>query len=157
MKRSLRIFVLVVFFISGLQVFAQKSYSPEITAKEIQESINYLASDKLEGRFTGSEGEKLASIFIQDVFKHAGLVPLFKDGYLQEFPFVASLNLTANNSLEFDMNNYEMRPKLQLEYITAPISGKAEISGDLVFVGYGISAPDLKYDDYAGMGRDSAP
>ncbi|MGA8263286.1 MAG: M28 family peptidase [Ignavibacteriaceae bacterium] len=151
MKCSFRIFVVAVFFISGLSVFAQKSYSPDITAKEIQETINYLASDKLEGRFTGSEGEKLASIYIQDVFKKAGLVPLFENGYLQEFPFVSSLNLTANNSLEFDMNNYEMMPKLQAEYITAPISGKADISGDLAFVGYGISAPDLKYDDYEGI------
>ncbi len=148
---NIRLFVIIVLFITSLPALAQKSYSPDITAKEIQESINFLASEKLEGRFTGSAGEKLASDFIQDVFKHAGLVPLFNGEYLQQFPFVASLKLTNDNSLEFDVNNFELKPKMQTEFITAPISGKADISSELVFVGYGISAPDLKYDDYAGI------
>ncbi len=151
MTRFFRIFIVVVLFISGIPALAQKSYSPDITAKEIQESINFLASDQLEGRFTGSAGEKLASDFIQKVFKNAGLIPLFNGNYLQEFPFVASLKLTENNSLTFEMNNYELKPKVQLEFITSPISGKAKIETDLAFVGYGISAPDLKYDDYAGI------
>ena len=69
MTRFFRIFIVVVLFISGIPALAQKSYSPNITAKEIQESINFLASDRLEGRFTGSAGEKLASDFIQKVFK----------------------------------------------------------------------------------------
>ena len=151
MKRSFRILLAVVFFITCISAFAQESYSPDITAKEIQHSINYLASDKLEGRYTGSEGEKLAYEFITDVYQQAGLVPLFDGSYIQAFPFVASLKLTENNSLTFELNNYELKPKLQLQYVTSPISGTANINSGLVFVGYGISAPDLKYDDYAGI------
>ena len=83
MKRSFRILLAVVFFIACISAFAQESYSPDITAKEIQHSINYLASDKLEGRYTGSEGEKLAYEFITDVYQHAGLVPLFNGSYIQ--------------------------------------------------------------------------
>jgi Peptidase family M28/PDZ domain len=151
MNRSFRIFLAVVLLTAGISVFAQTSYSPDITAREIQESINYLASDKLEGRYTGSEGEKLAYEFITDVYQHADLIPLFNGSYIQAFPFVASLKLTEDNSLVFELNNYELRPKLQLEYVTSPISGTVNIKTGLAFVGYGISAPDLKYDDYAGI------
>ena len=151
MKKCCKFYFVLFLFLSSFPVLAQKSYSPEITAKEIQESINYLASDKLEGRFTGSKGEKLAAGFIENTFTKAGLVPLFNGKYSQPFPFIASLKLTKHNSLEFDINNFVLKPKIESEFTTAPFSGKSDINTELVFAGYGISAPDLKYDDYAGI------
>lgn len=146
-----RISFTLLFLFCSTVLFAQKTSTPDISAKEIQQSINYLASEKLEGRFTGSEGAGLAAGFIKNNFEKIGLKPLFNGSYIQEFPFIASLKLTNNNSLEFVLNNFEMKPKLETEFITAPFSGKAEVSGELVFAGYGISAPDIKYDDYAGL------
>ncbi len=151
MKLHFKFYIVTFLSFSCFTGFAQKTYSPEITAKEIQESINYLASDKLEGRYTGSNGEKLAANFIEGDFTKAGLKPLFNGKYSQSFPFIASLKLTKHNSLEFDLNNFELKPKIESEFITAPFSGKSDIKTELVFAGYGISAPNLKYDDYAGL------
>jgi hypothetical protein len=66
--------------------------NPEITASEFQKHINFLASDELEGRFTGSKGSYQASEYIKSEFKSYGLQPLFGSDYFQEFPFVADLN-----------------------------------------------------------------
>lgn len=142
----------LIIILSGLSVFAQqKSYSPDIKANEIQETINYLASDQLEGRLTGSKGAGLAAAFIKSDFKEIGLQPLFNGEFIQKFPFISSLKLTDHNSLEFTINNFEIKPKMESEFVTVPFSGKAEVNSDLVFAGYGISAPDLKYDDYEGI------
>jgi len=144
--------LLVVFILSGLGIFAQqKSYSPEIKANEIQETINYLASDQLEGRMTGSNGAALAAEFIRMDFQKINLQPLFDGKFMQMYPFISSLKLTKNNSLEFTVNNFSIKPKIESEFVTVPFSGKAEVNSDLVFAGYGISAPDLKYDDYEGI------
>ena len=144
--------LLVVFILSGPGIFAQqKSYSPEIKANEIQETINYLASDQLEGRMTGSNGAALAAEFIRKDFQKINLQPLFDGKFMQMYPFISSLKLTKNNSLEFTVNNFDIKPKIESEFVTVPFSGKAEVNSDLVFAGYGISAPDLKYDDYDGI------
>ncbi len=140
-------FVLLVNSIS----YAQKDNNSEITAHEIQSIINYLASDKLEGRFTGSPGAEKAAAFIAKEFKNYGLKPLFKEGYFQNFPFVSSLELTGNNYLSFNIKGKTFKPGLMEDFITAPFSGKANAEGDIVFAGYGISAPSLNYDDYEGI------
>lgn len=152
MKYSGKLSLFLALILTGTGLFAQqKSYSPEIKANEIQETINYLASDQLEGRLTGTKGAGLAADFIRKDFREIDLQPLFDGKFIQEYPFVSSLKLTENNSVEFTVNNFDIRPKIESEFVTAPFSGTAEIKSDLVFVGYGISAPKLKYDDYAGI------
>ncbi|HKI79580.1 MAG TPA: M28 family peptidase, partial [Ignavibacteriaceae bacterium] len=146
-----KLYLTIIFILLSFSALAQKTYNSEITSKEIQESINFLASDKLEGRFTGSDGAALAVDFIKKDFQQLNLKPLFNGSYTQSFPFISSIRLTGNNSLEFHLSNFEIKPKIESEFITAPFSGKANVSGDLVFAGYGISAPDLNYDDYAEL------
>ena len=73
--------LLVIF----LSLFACKQeYKPE---NKIKEDVVYLSDDKLEGRVTGSEGEKLAAEYISKRFKDLGLEPKGTDGYFQEFTF----------------------------------------------------------------------
>jgi Zn-dependent M28 family amino/carboxypeptidase len=55
--------------------------------RRIQEDVTFLANDKLEGRATGSEGEKIASEYIAKRFKQLGLTPKGSDGYFQSFSF----------------------------------------------------------------------
>ena len=138
--------VLIVF--NFIPLFAQNISSPDITAAEIKKHIYYLASDELKGRYTGSEECLTAAHYIENEFKSYGLKPAFDDSYLQKFPFVAGVELTKNNSLEFVAGDKKIIPKLGEEYTAVSFSGKTNINNELVFVGYGISAPDLNYDDY---------
>lgn len=74
--------LLLVFF---LTLFACKQeYKPE---NKIKEDVVFLSDDKLEGRQTGSEGEKAAADFISKRFKAIGLEPKGTNGYFQEFTF----------------------------------------------------------------------
>ncbi len=143
-------FTLLVLFIS-ISSYAQNISNPEITAGEIRAHITYLASDELKGRDSGTDELLEAAEYIADEFAEYGLKPAFGDDYFQEFPFVKNIELTDNNSLTFTDNGKEFSPKLWEDYITAPFSGNADVTAKLVFAGFGISAPDLEYDDYNGI------
>jgi hypothetical protein len=77
MKQYFMLIFLVVFISCNQEKYDQK----------IQEDVTFLANDKLEGRATGSEGEKIASEYIAKRFKRLGLIPKGSDGYFQSFSF----------------------------------------------------------------------
>ena len=151
MFKSNLLFSLLIFSSISFTAFCQQADNPEITSEEIKQHIGYFASDELKGRDSGSKEIKDAADYISNEFKNYGLEPIFSGSYLQEFPFVKTIELTDKNSLTILLKENELKPKLRDEYITAPFSGNSDIQGQLVFVGFGISAPDLKYDDYDGI------
>ncbi len=134
----------VVFALTGF-LFAQDN-NPEITAKEIQDHINYLASDELEGRMTGTPKLYEAAEFLKNEFKIYGLVPLFNGNYFQEFPFMEKLEL-GKNILTISGKSCE----LSKEFIPLGFTDNKAVEGNIVFAGYGISAKDLDYNDYADV------
>ena len=145
------IFVFTISIFVSFSTFCQQGDNPEITADEIQQHINYFASDDLKGRDSGTEEIFEAANYIKDEFMSYGLKPLFGGSYLQEFPFIKSIRLTENNSLVFSVGDENINPVLNEEYTTVPFSGNATVEGNLVFAGFGISASDLEYDDYEGI------
>lgn len=147
-----RLYYIIFLFVFSISVYAQKTWKDsEITAKDIKAHVFYLASDEMKGRFTGSKEEQIAADYIQNQFKSFGLSPLFNGSYFQSFPFIEKVELTKFNSLSFEKNKKKRELKLNRDYITAPFSGKRKITAPLVFVGYGISASKLNYDDYTGV------
>lgn len=146
-------FVIILLFIVSFPTisFAQNLIEEEINAKEIIDHIQYLASDELEGRFTGSEGCYAAGEYIKNEFESYGLTPLFGDSFFQKFPFIEKADLTENNFLTIIIAGKEKNLELETEYITAPFSGTSDLESEIVFVGYGLSVPSLEYDDYKGV------
>ncbi len=151
MKKVNSLLIIFLYFGFVVQFFAQTIDSPEITAAEIQAHINYLASDELKGRDTGTEECLKAARYIENEFKKYGLLPFFDESYLQEFPFISSIQLTDNNALAITLPNTELNPVLHKDYITVPFSGNADVDAEIVFAGFGISAPELEYDDYENL------
>lgn len=144
-------YIILALFITTAN-FAQKSWSdPKITAKDIKAHIFYLASDNMKGRFTGTDEERMAGNYIKDQFQTYGLKPLFNGSFFQDFPFIEKVELTGSNSLSFETKGIKNSLQLKKEFITAPFSGTGNFSTNLVFVGYGISASKLSYDDYDGV------
>lgn len=130
--------------------------NPDITADEIKSHINYLASDELEGRMTGTNALYKAADYLKDEFDSYGLEPLFDGSYFQEFPFIEKLELGENNSLTAFMEDNNGVPitttfELNKDYTPLSFSDNLDIQGQIVFAGYGISAKDLNYDDYEGI------
>ena len=145
MKKSLIILLVITGF-----TFAQNQNNPEITSGEIIDHIKYLASDELEGRMTGTLSLYKAAEYLENEFKNYGLKPLFNGSYFQEFPFIKKVELGENNSLTINSKE-ELKPVLKTDYIPLSFSDNLNTSGELVFAGYGISAKDLNYDDYANV------
>jgi len=149
MKYHSHIFIITAVLIKS--IFAQVSSDPEITSAEVKEHISFFASDELKGRYTGTAECLKAAEYIQNEFKSFGLIPFFDNSYKQMFPFISDVELTSDNQLEFISGDQSFNPKLFDEFITISYSGDVNTEGSLVFAGYGISAPDIDYDDYSGI------
>ncbi|GAB6282565.1 MAG: hypothetical protein STSR0008_13110 [Ignavibacterium sp.] len=142
--------IIFIFLLIAFQIFPQSKNisTPEITSEEIKEHISYLASDSLKGRFTGSDEMFIAADYIKNAFENYNLKPLFNKSYFQDYKFISNIKLTKNNFVQFIFNKEKIPLKLNEDFVTAPFSGNNKIESNLVFVGYGISAPKLNYDDY---------
>lgn len=140
---------MIVVLILTTSCFAQKTWSdPNITAKDIKAHVYFLSSDEMKGRFTGTEEERMAGDYIKNQFVSSGLFPLINGSYFQEFPFIEKVELVGSNTLLFEKSDKKQSLQLKKDFTTAPFSGNGSVSSDLVFVGYGISANKLNYDDY---------
>ncbi|BDQ02236.1 M28 family peptidase [Ignavibacterium sp.] len=142
---------LVLIIFASLQVasFSQVVDSPEITKEEIYQHIKYLASDELEGRFTGTEQCRIAAEYIAKEFEKAGLQPAFNGSYIQEFPFISDIKL-GDNFCEL-INEEKISLKVNNDFTPLPFSDNLTVEGKLIFAGFGISSKENNYDDYENI------
>ncbi|HEY0434774.1 MAG TPA: hypothetical protein VGC95_12945, partial [Chitinophagaceae bacterium] len=100
-----RIGVLMVSMVFFAHAQKQKK-ADEVTLRNLQHHISYLADDKLEGRRTGSAGEQLAMQYISDQFKLDGIQPKGTDGYIQAFEINEGKEISAGTS--FSINGHAL-------------------------------------------------
>lgn len=143
-----KMFIILLLFV-GIS-FAQNQHNPAITAPEIQSHINYLASDELQGRMTGTPELYKAADYLKSEFQSYGLKPMFNGSYFQEFPFIKKVEANSDNKILLS-NNPNKPLTLFEDFTPISFSDNLSVDGDLVFAGYGISAKDLNYDDYANV------
>lgn len=139
---------------SALQVprLAAKEAQPQFSAQEFREAVKFLASDKLKGRGDGTKELDKAAAYIAKRFRKAGLQPAGDDRtYLQRFMMTVGAKLGANNSLVYESGATRKTLALQQDFIPFSFSADGSLQAPLVFAGYGITAADLHYDDYAGI------
>ncbi|MFN3695023.1 MAG: M28 family peptidase, partial [Ignavibacterium sp.] len=141
--------ILIIFVALQTISFSQVVDSPEITKEEIYEHIKYLASDELEGRFTGTEQCRIAAEYIAKEFEKAGLQPVFNGSYFQEFPFISDIKL-GDNYLKFS-DEETLSLKVKNDFTPLPFSDNLSVEGRLVFAGFGISSKENNYDDYENI------
>jgi len=124
----------------------------DVKDEHIKADIRFLSSDQLEGRGTGARGGDIAARYISNQFELAGLKPLGgKGGYLQQVPMVG-ITTEPESSLTLKTPTESMSLKQLDECVIMDETQKpvSDISADVVFVGYGITAPEYQWDDYAG-------
>ncbi|MGD0339368.1 MAG: M28 family peptidase [Bacteroidota bacterium] len=119
---------------------------------QLQQEIYFLASDSLEGRRTGTVGERRATDFIASEFDRLGIQRAGEnETYFQPFYFVASVTLGKNNNFNISTEDTTIVLTLNKDFRPFGFSADTSITAPIAFAGYGISAPDLKYDDYSGI------
>ncbi len=113
------------------------------------EHVEFLAAPEMKGRGAGSTELDRAADYIAKEFESAGLQPAGDSGsYFQKFAVTTGAKMGTDNRLEVTRNRGVETLVPGEQYIPINFSGSGEVSGQAVFAGYGISADELKYDDY---------
>ena len=139
---------LFLFFLFTFIVSAFPQNSSEITIKELNDHIYFLASDSLKGRKAGTNEGKISAEYIRDQFKQSHLKLLGEDGF-QYFSIVARIEAGKNNQLTFD----HFSAKLDEDFTPLAFSANRSVAGKVAFVGYGFDfdLDSLSWHDYQGI------
>ncbi|HEX8579269.1 MAG TPA: M28 family metallopeptidase [Allosphingosinicella sp.] len=125
---------------------------PPIPLATLTTATQTLSSDAFEGRAPTTKGEEKTVAFLADQFKKAGLQPGNKGSWFQNVPLVEMTStpstmtvsggaapITLSHRTDFVANSYQVQPRVDLQ------------NSEMVFVGYGINAPERGWNDYAGV------
>ena len=162
MRKILAIFLLLLFAIApaaAQQTVRTKPASPpspaaamkSIDPQKIRAHVKFLSSDLLEGRGTGQRGGDIAADYIATQFALYGLQPAGDNGsYLQQVPLVGITTEPSSKVALLPENGKAIDLKLADDIVAMDETGNpsGDVDAPLVFVGYGISAPEYKWDDY---------
>jgi Zn-dependent M28 family amino/carboxypeptidase len=133
---------------SGTADPALRSFS----ADRLLAHIRTLSSDEFEGRGPGSKGEQLTIKYVEDQFRSAGLEPGNPDGtYLQNVPLVG---ITPDTKMKLTLtgHGHTLEPIFETDFVawSKRVAESSGIDADMVFVGYGVQAPEFNWDDFKG-------
>jgi Zn-dependent M28 family amino/carboxypeptidase len=124
---------------------------PMVDKERIRAHVKYLSSDELEGRGTGQRGGDVAADYIGKQFASYGLKPAGENGtFFQEVPMVGVKTLSDTTFKFIEASGKSFEAKNLTEFVTNNESQTetADIDAPIVFVGYGIKAPEYEWDDY---------
>src|SRR5579864_3546676 len=115
--------------------------------------IRILSSDEFEGRGPGSKGEQLTIKYIEDQYRASGLEPGNPDGtFLQSVPLVG---ITPDIGMKMMLAGHgrTLEPKFEDDFVawSKRVTPTSSVDADLVFVGYGVQAPEFQWDDFKGV------
>ncbi|MDT8450225.1 MAG: M28 family metallopeptidase [Wenzhouxiangellaceae bacterium] len=137
---------------SGMQIPALPGAGFDL--ERYREDLKTLASDEFEGRAPGSRGERLAVDYLVQQFSEAGLEPGYGDSYLQPVPMVELTNQERSPIvLERGGEQFELTYPDQMITFSRRFGSDAHgvENSELVFVGYGVVAPEYDWNDYEGL------
>ena len=152
MKKTLPLLISALILSCNAPLTVEDALST-INKQDMIQRIEVLSSDEFMGRATGTEGEQMTVDYLVSQFIEIGATSGTEDGsYVQPFPLVGQT--TSNHSMSFSKNGKKTSLSYFDDYVSWPAdqSEKVEISNaELVYVGYGIQAPEEDWDDFKGM------
>ena len=156
MRKSI-IAVVILVVVGGAYLAAQtprQDKQEKVDAEKIRAHVKFLSSDLLEGRGMGQRGSDIAAEYIATQFALNGLKPAGDQGtYFQEVPMV-SVTTLPDTTLSLVPKNGEPLPLKNLDDFVIHNETQTEVTdidAPIIFVGYGITAPEYKWDDYKGV------
>lgn len=129
-----------------------ESTDTRIAPQRILDHIRVLSSDEFEGRLPGSAGETKTVAYLTEQFKKLGLEPGNPDGtYVQD---VTLVGIDGTPSLALQVNGKALPMSYRTDFVATTSRYQPEVNierSQLVFVGYGVQAPEYGWDDYKGV------
>ena len=131
----------------------EHAFAADINAADFSELVKTLASDEFEGRGPGTPGEDKTVEYIQAQMKRIGLKAGNGDSYFQTVPMMET-TADENTAMTIDVKGKTHTLKFGSDMVVGTRTGQPEVkveASDMVFVGYGVDAPEQKWNDYAGL------
>src|SRR6202051_2735093 len=152
-----KLWIIAVFagLLAAAVVLAATAGTPACSPERYLSHIRFLASPEMRGRESGSPELEKAAQYIAGQFKADGLKTLDGKSYLQAFEITTSAKLGKANRFDFSTADEKGTETQTLQsgkdFVPFNFSSHGKASGGVVFAGYGITAPEYNYDDYAGI------
>ena len=148
MKKATSLLLLAAFVTS---IISAQDRTKDLDAAKLRERVIRLSADDFEGRGPGTAGGKRAAQYIADQMKASGVRPANKSSYFQNVKLVG-VKADPTTALRVGDQSF----KFADEFVATTSAQKADVTvdADLVFVGYGIDAPNYKWNDYKGNPAD---
>lgn len=146
MNPFFRYLLISLVLIAGCDVITREN--PDITEKELEDHVNFLASEDLKGRYPGTPGGEQAATYVVDKFSNAGLT-LSEDKGKQYFSIETGKKPGKNNHLSIG----NIVGKLGKDFVPMPFSGNGRLNAEFVFAGYGfqVRSGNISRDDYKNI------
>ena len=144
---------LLATLVPGVNLCAPESATQDFTGKTWWEHVQVIAGDGMEGRETGSEGERKAEAYVVEQLTKAGIQPAGTKGYYHPVKFVSRQIVEKDSSVAL-LRKGVVEPLTLGEdafFGTRVDLPPQEVMAPLVFVGYGLKIPEKNYDDLAGL------
>ena len=146
-----KIFLTIVFFSTTFFAFAQNSTGlSEINKEDLIKNVRILTSSEFDGRLPGSEGYNKAAAFVANKFAELGLKPAGDEKYFQYFN-VEYNKIESPAIFKSIVDGDTVNGEIGKDFVLRGFTGSNKFTLPVVFCGYGLSRPDLNYDDYAGI------
>lgn len=140
--------------VAGQSAYAPTTQALNEGAQRIQADVAFLAADAREGRATGSVGFDQAAEYVADRFKNLGLEPAGENGtYYQQVPLLEAMRLQNGATLKLQQDNFIQEFIFEKEFLPGVNFNQPShsITANMVFVGQGVFAPELKHNDFSGV------
>ncbi len=150
-KKLFSIAMLTVFGLTSIYAQTKGKYTNLFDEDKIKSTIKFLSDDGFEGRAPGSRGGELAAKYIANQLEMIGIKPGNKGSYFQPVSLVA-VKADPNTTLNIGDAAYKFGDDFVA--FTGAQTENVNLNAELVFVGYGVDAPEQKWNDYKGNAED---
>lgn len=113
--------------------------------------IQALTAPAMEGRGAGTKGIARAAKMLEERYKRLGLEPAGTNGFFQPFTVTTGAALKSDNFVSVKSSGSKAELRLHEDFVPFSFSSSGAAEGEMIFVGYGATAPEFAYDDYAGI------
>lgn len=151
MPNRLRFRRLLLVIAAAVLFAAVSAPVPQADPARYLNDIKTLAAPDMEGRGAGTKGLTRAQHLIERRYKELGLEPAGVNGYAQPFTVVTGARLKSGNHFVVQASGSRNELKMDQDFVPFSFSASGQVAAPLVFAGYGATADEFHYDDYAGL------
>ncbi len=151
MRIRLRLPRFLLVLTSALVLIAASTAVQQADPARYLNDIKSLASPEMEGRGAGTKGLTRAEHLIEKRYKELGISPAGVNGYAQPFTVITGARLKSDNHFVVQAAESKNDLKINQEFVPFSFSASGQVTASPVFAGYGVTADEFHYDDYAGL------